>query len=46
MFGVIYNFERRKEYVVFWLDYLWWSLMLWSQFAYVIVFFSEIAKVV
>lgn len=46
MFGFIHNFERNKDYIFFWLEYLWWSLTLWSEFIYVIVFFSKIGDVV
>lgn len=46
MFGLIHNFERNKDCIFFWLEYLWWSLTLWSEFIYVIVFFSRIGDVV
>lgn len=46
MFGLIHNFERNIKHVYFWLDYLGWSSILWSQLIYVIVCFSKIGDVV
>lgn len=45
MFGVIHNVGRHQENVYFWLDYLWWSLMLLAEFVYIIVCFSKIGVV-
>lgn len=46
MFGFIHNFQRNKEYIFFWLEYLWWSLTLWAEFIYVIGCFCKIGNIV
>lgn len=46
VFGAIHNYERNRESQAFWIDYMGWSLTLWSEFTCVIVYFSRVGDVV
>lgn len=42
MFAFIHKYEREAEHFYLWFDYLIWSVTLWSELAYVTIYFTKI----